>query len=213
MTKVKKDSKPKKLHLILLILFVLCSIISAIHPKNYSAWFFEFLPAFIGFIILIFTYNKFKFTDFVYELILILTIIMLIGAHYKYSGVPIFNSIKQAYNLKRNYYDRFGHFMQGFIPAFIIRELLIRKIKLKKGIILSIIVVCICLAISGFYEILEGAACIVYKRAPEDLLEYQGDKLDTQWDMFCALIGSILMVTKFYKIHDTNINNLENHKK
>ncbi|NMM62469.1 DUF2238 domain-containing protein [Clostridium sp. P21] len=209
MTKVKKNNTSKKLHIILLILFVLCSIISAIKPHDYSSWFFEFLPAFIGIIILVFTYNKFVFTDFVYVLILIVTIIMLIGAHYKYSNVPLFNLTKQVYNLRRNNYDRFGHFMQGFVPAFIVRELLIRKVKLKKGIVLSIIVVCICLSISSFYEILEGLSSIVYGMNPEKFLEYQGDKLDTQWDMFCALTGAVVSVTMFHKVHDKNIYNLE----
>ncbi len=213
MTKIKEHRKPKILHIILLMIFILSSTMSAIKPKSYSIWFFEFLPALIGAIILIFTYNKFLFTDFVYILILILTIIILIGAHYKYSNMPLFNLIKEAYNLKRNYYGRFGHLMQGFVPAFIIRELLIRKIKLKKGVILSIIVVCICLSISSFYEIMEGMSCLIYGRSPEDFLEFQGDKLDTQWDMFCALLGSILAITIFHKVHDKSICNLENHKR
>nr|WP_269144044.1 DUF2238 domain-containing protein [Clostridium guangxiense] len=200
------------MHIILLIIFILSSVISAIKPTDYSAWFFEYTPAFIGVMILIFTYKKFRFTDFVYVLILILTITIIIGAHYKYSHMPLFNYIRDVYHLKRNDYDRYGHFMQGFVPAFIIREILIRKLKLKKGIILSILVICICLAVSGFYEILEGVSCLIYGRLPEDFLEYQGDKLDTQWDMLSALIGSIFAVTAFYKVHDRSIKRLTKHK-
>lgn len=205
MIKSKKTTKPKPLHIILLTLFIIFCILSAIKPISCSIWFFEALPAFIGVSILILTYNRFMFTDFTYVLILIMVTIMLIGAHYKYSNVPLFNLIKQVYNLKRNNYDRFGHFIQGFVPAFILREILIRKLKLKKGIILSIIVVCICLSISAFYEITEGISCLIYKESPEDFLEFQGDNLDTQWDMFCALLGSIMSVSIFHKIHDKSI--------
>lgn len=205
MTKIKQNRKPKRLHIILLILFSISFILSAINPENYFTWFFESLPAFIGVMILIFTYNKFVFTDLVYVLILI-----LIGSHYKYSNIPLFSLIKKAFSLKRNNYDRFGHFMQGFVPAFIIRELLIRKLKLKKGVILSIIVVCTCLSIIAFYEIIEGMSCLIFKKSPGDFLEFQGSNLDTQWDMFCALVGSILSVSIFHKVHDKNINNLKN---
>lgn len=202
---IDKKQKVKKLHIILLILFVIFSIMSAIKPRDYSIWFFEYTPAFVGVIILIVTYKKFQFTDFVYILILILSIIMMIGAHYRYSNMPIFNWLKSLYNLKRNDYDRLGHFMQGFVPAFIAREILIRKFKLKKRALLSLMVICICLAISGFYEIIEGISCRIYGEAPQNFLEFQGDLLDTQWDMFCALMGSIAAVTLFYKIHDKSI--------
>ncbi len=213
MTEIKQNSKPKRLHIILLMLFIIAYILSAIKPESYFIWFFESLPALIGITILIFTYNKFVFTDFVYILILILIMIILIGAHYKYSNMPLFNLIKEVYSLKRNHYDRFGHLMQGLIPAFIIRELLIRKIKLKKGLILSIIVVCICLSISAFYEILEGMSSLIFGKSPEDFLEFQGDKLDAQWDMFCALVGSILAVSIFHKVHDKSIDNLKNRQR
>lgn len=213
MAKVEHHNKVKGLHVILLIIFILASVISAIKPIEYSAWFYEYTPAFIGVMLLIFTYRKFEFTDFVYVLILILTITILIGAHYKYSNMPLFNYIRDVYHLKRNNYDRYGHFMQGFVPAFIVREILIRKFKVKKQFLLSVLVVCVCLAISGFYEIIEGASCLIYKRSPEDFLEYQGDKLDTQWDMLSALIGSILAVTAFHKIHDRSIKKLIRHRK
>lgn len=212
MIEIKQNTKHKPLHIFLLSLFIIFYILSAIKPLSYSIWFFESLPAFVGVALLVFTYNKFMFTDFIYILILILTTIMLFGAHYKYSQVPLFNLLKQVYNLKRNYYDRFGHFMQGFVPAFILRELLIRKLKLKKGTILSIIVVCICLSISAFYEISEGISCIIYGETPENFLEFQGDNLDTQWDMFCAFVGSILSVSIFHKFHDKSMCKLKNKK-
>lgn len=211
MDKVKKNSKFNKLPVILLIIFIIAFLLSPIKAKNYSIWFFEAFPAFVGVMILVFTYKKFRFTDFIYVLILILTIIILIGAHYKYDGMPLFNWIKNTYGLKRNNYDRLGHFMQGFVPAFIIREVMIRKLKFKKGPMLSILIVCICLALSSFYEIIEAASSLLYGKSPEEFLAFQGDELDTQWDMFMALTGSIISVSIFSKIHDRHMHNLENH--
>lgn len=205
---VNKNNKFSKLHIILLIIFIIAFLLSSIKAKDYSIWFFEAFPAFVGVIILIFTYKKFRFTDFVYILILILTIIILIGAHYKYGGMPLFNWIKNTHGLKRNNYDRLGHFMQGFVPAFIIREIMIRKLKFKKGLMLSIFVVCLCLTLSAFYEIIEAGSCLLYGKSPEEFLDFQGDELDTQWDMFMALMGAIVSVSMFSKMHDKYIHNL-----
>ncbi|MBC2398638.1 DUF2238 domain-containing protein [Clostridium tetanomorphum] len=204
--------KETKIHITLLLIFGLALIVSAIKPKSYLIWFLEAIPIIIGIGILIVTYKKFQFTTFVYILILIQTIFMVIGAHYTYVDVPLFNWIKEAYGLSRNHYDRFGHLMQGIIPAFIVRELLIRKLKLKKGLILSILVVCICLSISAFYEIIEWGIAMFSGKPLEDFLGLQGDEWDTHWDMFLALIGSIITVFIFYKIHDKYINKLEKQK-
>lgn len=206
---VKRNNKSRKLHLILLILFILAYLVSAIKPRSYFIWFYESFPAAVGVLILIFTYKKFRFTSFVYVLILLTTIIMLIGAHYKYDNVPLFGSIKNLYGLKRNYYDRLGHFMQGFVPAFIVREALIRKFKFKKIKMLPIFVVCICLSISAFYEIIEAGIGIISGKSAEEFLGLQGDILDTQWDMLMSLIGSLIAVLIFYKIHDRHIYRLK----
>lgn len=206
---VERNTKSRKLHLILLILFILAYAVSAIKPRSYSIWFYESFPAAIGVLILIFTYKKFRFTSFVYVLILLMTIIMLIGAHYKYDNMPLFDWIKNSYGLKRNYYDRLGHFMQGFVPAFIVREILIRKFKFKKIKMLPIFVVCICLSISAFYEIIEAGMGIISRTPIEEFLGLQGDILDTQWDMLMALIGSLTAVLIFYRIHDRHIFSLK----
>lgn len=205
----KENNKPNRTHVILLMLFFAALIISVIKPKSYLIWILEAFPIAIGVSILIFTYKKFRFTTFVYILILIQIILILIGAHYTYGEVPIFNWLKKAYGLKRNYYDRFTHFIQGFIYAFIIRELLIRKLKLKKGIIVSILVVCICLSTSAFYELTEWGIALIAGERANAFLGFQGDIWDTQWDMFWALIGSIISVSSFYKVHDRYIDRVE----
>ena len=208
MNGVKKDNNPGKIHIILLILATIVFILSAIKPKSYLIWIFEASPVFIGILILIFTYKKFRFTNFVYILSLIPIIIMLIGAHYTYGDVPFFNWVKEVYGLSRNHYDRIGHFVQGFIPAFIVREILIRKLKLKKGIILGILVICICLSFSAFYELIEWG---VSSLSGESFLGLQGDKWDAHWDMLWALTGAIITVSMFHKVHDKYISELEKH--
>lgn len=209
MNKIKQNNKPSRMHIILLILVIIIFILSAIKPKNYFIWILEAFPVIIGVIILIFSYKKFRFTDFVYILNLIPIIIILIGAHYTYGEVPLFNLIKESYGLSRNHYDRLGHLIQGIIPAFIVRELLIRKVKFKKGIILSSLVISVCLSISAFYELIEWGVGSVSGKSADAFLGLQGDKWDTHWDMLYALIGAIITVSIFYKVHDKYINKLK----
>jgi putative membrane protein len=211
MNRYEENNKLNRAHVILLMLFFAALILSVIKPKSYLTWILEAFPIFIGILILIFTYKKFQFTTFVYALILIQIILILIGAHYTYGEVPLFNWIKKAYGLNRNHYDRLVHFIQGFISAFIIRELLVRKLKLKKGIILSLLVVCICLSLSAFYELIEWGVALIAGEKANDFLGFQGDIWDTQWDMFWGLIGSIISVSSFYRIHDRYIDKLEKH--
>lgn len=207
MVKAKERKKPSKLHIGLLILLSIMFIVSLIKPKSYFIWFLEAVPAIIAITVLIYTYNKFRFTDFVYILIVVTVGIVLVGAHYSYGEVPLFDMIKKAYGLSRNNYDRFGHIIQGFVPAFIIRELLIRKVKLKRGVILSILVICVCLSISALYELIEWSVGLMAKSSAQDFLGTQGDKWDTQWDMLCALVGAVIAVVIFPKVHDKSIRN------
>lgn len=193
----------------LFIIFCIVLIWSAVNPKDMFTWFLEVMPAVIGVGIIILTYSKFKFTDFVYVLILIHTTILMIGGHYTYAEMPLFNWIKDIFGLSRNYYDRLGHFAQGFIPAFIARELLIRKSVLKRGKMLNFLVICVCLAISAFYELLEWGVAEATGSAADAFLGTQGDVWDTQWDMFFALIGACVSVSVFSNIHDKYIRKLE----
>ncbi|MCB2292790.1 DUF2238 domain-containing protein [Clostridium algoriphilum] len=210
MNGIKENNKPSRIHIILLILVTIVFILSAIKTKSsYLVWLLETFPVFIGVTILIFTYKKFRFTNFVYILNLIQIIIILIGAHYTYGEVPLFNWIKEVYGLSRNHYDRIVHLVQGIIFAFIVREILIRKLKLKKGIILGILVICVCLSISAFYELIEWGVCSILGESADAFIGFQGDKWDTHWDMLWALTGAVITVSIFYKVHDKYISKLE----
>lgn len=209
MNKINKSNKPTSMHIGLLTLSIIVLVLSFIKPKSYRIWFLEAFPVVLGVLILVYTYKKFRFTNLVYVLILIQIIIILIGAHYTYNDVPLFNRIKEVFGLSRNHYDRLAHVTQGIIPAFIIRELLIRKLKLKRGVILSVLVVSICLSMSAFYELVEWEGALIARNLSDDFLGFQGDKWDTQWDMLYALIGAIITVSIFSKVHDKHINEVK----
>jgi Predicted membrane protein len=200
------NKKVKYSHSILLIIFFIVFIWSMINPKDFFTWFLEVFPAIIGCIVVVSTYNRFKFTTFVYTLILIHTVILMIGGHYTYAEMPLFNYIRDIFGLSRNYYDRLGHFAQGFIPALISREILIRKSVLNKGKMLFFIVVCICLSISASYELVEWGVATATGTAADAFLGTQGDVWDTQWDMFMALIGSVTALSMYSSVHDRYIN-------
>ncbi|KZL88821.1 DUF2238 domain-containing protein [Clostridium magnum] len=176
MNKINKSNKPTSMHIGLLTLSIIALVLSFIKPKSYRIWFLEAFPVVLGVLILVYTYKKFRFTNLVYVLILIQIIIILIGAHYTYNDVPIFNLIKEVFGLSRNHYDRLAHVTQGIIPAFIIRELLIRKLKLNRGVIVSVLVVSICLSMSAFYELVEWGGALVARNLSDDFLGFQGDK-------------------------------------
>lgn len=209
MSKKLENSKINSFHGGLLLIFFLIFIWSMINPKDLFTWFLEVLPAVIGVTIIVLTYSKFKFTTFVYSLILIHTIILMIGGHYTYAEVPLFDWLKYTLELSRNHYDRLGHFIQGFIPALVAREILIRKSVLKRGKMLFFIVVCICMSISASYELLEWGVAEATGTKAETFLGTQGDVWDTQWDMFMALIGSITSLSMFSKVHDKYIETFE----
>jgi putative membrane protein len=182
----------------LLIVFVW----SVIHPHDLFTWFLEVVPAIIGIIILVLTYPKFKFTIFAYLLMAIHATILMIGGHYTYAEVPLFNWIRDVFELSRNHYDRLGHFVQGFVPAIIAREILLRKSPLKRGKWLFFIVVSICLAISASYELFEWRVAVTTGGAADAFLGTQGDVWDTQEDMSFALIGAIVSLLTVAKLHD-----------
>jgi putative membrane protein len=199
---LKKD-RSIRIHLLLLLLVTAVFIWSVIKPEGYLIWTMEVLPAVVVLIIVIATYNKFRLTTLSYIIIAILSISMFIGAHYTYSKVPLFNWIKDEFDLGRNHYDRFGHFIKGLF-TIVIREILIRKTPLTKGPWLGVISLCISLAIGALYEIIEWLAAIVSKggKASKDFLGTQGDIWDAQWDMSLTLIGSIIVLITLSKLHN-----------
>ncbi|YCA45913.1 DUF2238 domain-containing protein [Bacillus sp. JZ8] len=196
--------KHNTIHLFLLLSVIAVFIWSMIKPVGrYLTWALEVSPAVVGLIIIIATYNKFRLTTLSYTIIAILAILTFVGGHYTYSKVPLFNWIKDIFDLKRNHYDRFGHFLKGLF-AIVIREILLRKTPLTKGPWLVAIITSISLAIASLYEIIEWLFSKITKggKAAKDFLGTQGDIWDTQWDMSFTLVGSILTLLILSKLHN-----------
>lgn len=188
-----------RFHLYLLVLFIIIFIWSAIKPYDYFTWVLEVFPAVIALGIFMFTYDKFKFSNTTYFFIFVQATILLVGGHYTYAEVPLFNWLKDAFELSRNHFDRLGHFFQGFTPALVFCELLLRKKVLKNLNWLPFIVISICLAISASYEFVEWGTALSTGDASTAFLGTQGDVWDTQWDMFMALIGASAAMLIYFK--------------
>ena len=188
--------------LLLLAIFILCTALSIIGCKELFTWFLEAIPALIGAVVLILTYKQFRFTNFTYTLILLHCIVLLIGAHYTYAEVPLFDWIKITFHQSRNNYDKVGHFFQGFVPALIVREICIRKNVVNGKKWLSFIIVSVSLAISAFYELIEWFVSVNSGESGDAFLGTQGYIWDTQSDMLTALIGALVLIVVFSGIHD-----------
>lgn len=195
--------KGTKLHLLLLVVVLAVLIWSLIKPHGYLIWTMEALPAIVALIILLATYKRFRLTTLSYFIIALLSITTFIGAHYTYTKVPFFNWLKDHFELNRNHYDRFGHFLKGLL-AIVLREITIRKTPLKKGPWLTAITLSYILAISALYEIIEWLASVISKggKASEEFLGSQGDRWDAQWDMSLTFLGAILALLFLSKLHN-----------
>lgn len=181
---------------------------SAVRPHDYFTWFLEVLPVFLGVGILAATYRRFRFTDLVYGLIWIQAVILIVGGHYTYAQMPLFNWIRDAFHLTRNYYDRVGHFAQGFVPAMVAREFLLRKSPLRRGKLTAFLVICICLAFSALYELFEWRMAVALGPRTTDFLGTQGAVWDTQEDMATCLVGSIVALLLLSEIHNRALQKL-----
>jgi putative membrane protein len=191
-------------HLLFLIVLIGTFIWSAIKPEEgYLIWALEVSPAIAMIIFSIFIYKRFQLTTLSYFILTILSILTFIGGHFSYSKVPLFDWLKEHYDFQRNHYDRFGHFFKGFI-VIIIKEILVRKTRLVKDKITTLIAVCVTLSIGALYEIIEWASTKITggKGATNDFLGMQGDQWDAQWDMFLLLLGAFLAVLTLSKLHD-----------
>ena len=184
---------------------------SAIDPKDQFTWFLEVFPALIGFVLIVLTYKKFPLTPLLYTLILIHMIILMVGGHYTYAEVPLFDWIKEVFHQSRNNYDKVGHLAQGFIPAILARELLIRKhVVTASRAWLNYIVLSIILAFSAFYELIEWWVAVATGEDAEAFLGTQGYVWDTQSDMMYALIGGIAALILLSRLHDKQIKKIRN---
>jgi len=194
---------------ILLALTMIVLLWSNIAPKDRATWFMEVMPVLIALPVLTYTWQSFPLTRLLYLLIFFHGLVLMIGGHYTYAEVPAGNWFQEAFDLERNHYDRLGHFAQGFVPAILAREILLRKTNLLPGKFLFFIVTSISLAVSAFYEIIEWWAALFYGGAADAFLATQGDIWDTQWDMFMALLGAITSQLSLARLHDRQLATLE----
>ena len=170
---------------------IACLLLSGIAPKDRFTWFLEIIWIRIGAPLLVATYRRFPLTPLLYRLLFLHALILMVGGHYTYERVPLGFWVRDALGLVRNNYDRLGHFAQGFVPAILAREILLRRSPLRRGGWLFYLVVSCCLAFSAFFELIEWWVSISTSDGAADFLGTQGDPWDTQWDMFSALIGAI----------------------
>jgi len=190
------------LPLALLVLVAAALGVSAISPTDRLTWWLEALPVLIGAPLLMMTARRFPLTNLLYVLIACHALILILGAHYTYAKAPPGDWAREAFGLMRNPYDRLGHLVQGFVPAIIAREILLRKSPLTRGGWLFFIVTSICLAFSACFELFEWLVAVIGGGSSEQYLATQGDEWDTQWDMFCALCGAVISQLTLARTHD-----------
>jgi putative membrane protein len=189
-------------------IFLFTLIWSAINPKDYPTWVLEVLPAVIALVLVVLTYQSFRLTPLLYLLILAHCVVLMVGGHYTYAEVPWFEHLNPLFGWERNNYDKLGHFMQGFVPAILAREILIRKSVVAVAAWRNLFIICICLAFSAFYELLEWVVAILAGGSSEAFLGTQGYVWDTQSDMAMALVGAIAALLTLSRLHQRQLSDL-----
>ena len=198
-----------RIHLALLLTVIGVILWSSWQPHDRFTWWLEVTPGLVGLVLLLATYRRFRFTTLCYTLIALHICVLCVGGHYTYARVPLFDWLRPLFAWQRNNYDRLGHFMQGFVPAVIAREVIIRFGVLARRNWLPFLVVSICLAISALYELIEWWTALLSGGAANDFLGSQGDVWDTQSDMCVALVGAITAVIFLSALHNRAIRKLE----
>ena len=188
-----------------LVIFVCVLVWSAIEPKNRVTWLLEVSPALIALAVLVASWRRFPLTPLVYWLILVHAVILMVGGHYTYAEVPLFDRLRDLVDGTRNNYDKLGHFVQGFVPALVVREVLIRLQVVRGRGWLFFLVTSVCLAISAFYELIEWWVALLSDEAAESFLGTQGYVWDTQSDMGLALVGALLALGLLGPAHDRQL--------
>ena len=182
----------KNLPLLLLIIVLAALAVSFYHPYDQLTWFLETVPVMIGIILLLLTWRRFPLTTLLCSLLTMHALILILGGHYTYAKVPLGFWLQDLFDFSRNHYDRIGHIAQGFVPAILAREILLRRSPLLPGKWLFLLVTSVCLAFSAFYEMVEWWTALLSGEAAEAFLATQGDIWDTQWDMFFAFMGAMV---------------------
>jgi len=194
---------------VLLVVGAIALAVSGVAPHDRLTWLLEVAPILIAVPVLIATARRFPLTPLAYRLIFLHALILMLGGHYTYAEVPLGDWVADALGLARNPYDRLGHLAQGFVPAIVVREILIRRSPLRPGKWLAFLVVCVCLAISAAYELVEWWSALIGGESADAFLGTQGDQWDTQWDMFTALVGAVAALLLLGRYHDRQIARLE----
>jgi putative membrane protein len=194
----------ERIPVVLLFLALAALGVSAIEPADRLTWWLEVSPVVVGAAILILT-RRFRLSNLLYILLFVHALILIVGGHYTYANVPMGFWLQDWLDLSRNHYDRLGHFAQGVVPAVLAREILKRGSPLSQSGWLPFLVVCVCLAFSAFYELIEWWAALALGQSAGEFLGTQGDVWDTQWDMFMALVGACLSLATLSKAHDRSM--------
>ena len=194
-----------KLQVAWVAIFTAVLIWSGIGPHDYPTWLLEVTPAIVAAAVLWYTRDRFPLTRLVYILVLIHCIILMIGGHYTYALVPLGDWVREAFDQARNNYDKLGHLAQGFIPAMVAREILIRNRVVNFPGWRDFLIVCVVLAISAFYELIEWWVALLSEEAADSFLGTQGYVWDTQSDMWFALIGAVMALVLLSRLHDRQL--------
>jgi len=193
------------LHLALAVFVIFVLAWSGYAPYDRATWWMEVAPALIALPLMAATYRSFRLTDLLYVLIAVHCVILMVGGAYTYARVPLGFDLQHWFGLSRNPYDKIGHFAQGFVPALVAREILLREGYLRRGKMLAFIVICIVMAISASYELIEWGAALGMGQGADEFLGTQGDPWDTQSDMFMALIGGVMALLTMSRLHDRQL--------
>jgi putative membrane protein len=189
----------------LLVLTAIALLVSGIAPRDRGTWVLEVAPVLIAAPLLIFTWKPFRLTPLAYRLVFLHALVLMLGGHYTYAHVPLGFWLQDVFDFARNPYDRIGHFIQGFVPAIIIREILLRRSPLRPGKWTFFLVSCVALAFSAVYEFVEWWVALLFGEGASAFLGTQGDEWDTQWDMFICLVGAIASLLALSRIHDREL--------
>jgi putative membrane protein len=196
-----RDYEPR----VLLGLTVAGLVASGIAPHSRLAWLFDVPWVIAGVVVLPATRRRFPLTPLLYRLLFLHAVFLIVGGHYTYERVPLGEWAREAFGLRRNPYDRLGHFLQGFVPAILAREILLRRSPLGPGKWLFFLVTCVCLAFSAFFELMEWWLTLI---SGQDVQGMQGDPWDAQWDMFMALVGAVTAQALLGRRHDRELREL-----
>ncbi len=196
---------PRRAPIVLLGLAALALLLSRIGAYDPATWVMEVFPIFLGAPLLVWSYRRFPLTPLLYRLLFVHALILMLGGHYTYARVPLGFWVQELFNFARNHYDRLGHFAQGFVPAILAREILLRCTPLRRGGWLFFLVTSVCLAFSACYEFIEWWAAVLGGSGADAFLGTQGDVWDTQWDMLFALIGALVAQLTLTRLHDRHL--------